>query len=55
MSNVSGYDMTRLSIVGKDDHAEEHVVGYYTAGDRMLARGIACAFWGSIWVCPCTR
>jgi hypothetical protein len=26
--------MKKLSIVGKDYHTEEHVVGYYNAGDR---------------------
>jgi hypothetical protein len=31
----SGFDMKKLSIIGKDYHTEEHVVGYYNAGDRM--------------------
>jgi hypothetical protein len=31
----SGFDMKKLSIVGKDYHTEEDVVGYYNAGDRM--------------------
>jgi hypothetical protein len=31
----SGFDMKRLSIVGRDQHTDEHVVGYYNAGDRM--------------------
>ncbi|MFI5374180.1 MAG: general stress protein, partial [Candidatus Rokuibacteriota bacterium] len=31
----SGFDMKKLSIVGKDYHTEEHVVGYYNTGDRM--------------------
>ena len=31
----SGFDMEQLSIVGRDCHTEEHVVGYYTTGDRM--------------------
>jgi hypothetical protein len=25
----AGIDMTRISIVGKDYHTEDHVVGYY--------------------------
>ena len=29
----SGFDMKKLSIVGKDYHTEEHVIGYYNAGD----------------------
>ena len=30
-----GFDMKRLSVVGKDYHTDEQVVGYYNAGDRM--------------------
>src|SRR5579863_7445522 len=44
-----GFDMKKLSIVGKDYHTEEHVVGYYTTGDRMLYWGKAGAFWGGFW------
>jgi len=45
----AGFDMKKLSIVGKDYHTEEHVVGYYNTGDRMKAWGKMGAFWGSIW------
>ncbi len=31
----SGFDMKMLSVVGKDYHTEENVVGFYNAGDRM--------------------
>jgi len=48
-----GFDMKKLSIVGKNPHAEEHVVGFYNAGDRIKAWGKtgagAGAFWGGIW------
>ncbi len=44
-----GFDMTKLSIVGKDYHTEEHVVGYYNAGDRMMSWGKFGAFWGGLW------
>ena len=44
-----GFDMQKLSIVGKDYHTEEHAVGYYNAGDRMLYWGKAGAFWGGFW------
>ena len=37
----SGFDMTELSIVGKDYHTDEHVVGYYNTGDRMM-------YWGKL-------
>jgi uncharacterized membrane protein len=45
----SGFDMKKLSIVGKDYHTEEHVVGYYNAGDRMKRWGKSGAFWGGFW------
>jgi hypothetical protein len=33
----SGFDMQKLSIVGRDYATEEGVVGYYNTGDRMKA------------------
>ena len=45
----SGFDMKKLSIVGRDYHTDEHVVGYYNVGDRMKAWGKTGAFWGGIW------
>lgn len=45
----AGFDMTKLSIVGKDYHTEENVVGYYNAGDRMKHWGKMGAFWGGLW------
>jgi uncharacterized membrane protein len=44
-----GFDMKQLSIVGKDIHTEEHAVGYYNTGDRMLYWGKQGAFWGGFW------
>ena len=45
----SSFDMKQLSIVGRDQHTDEHVIGYYNAGDRMKYWGKAGAFWGGIW------
>jgi hypothetical protein len=45
----SGFDMKKLSIVGRDYHTDEHVVGYYNTGDRMKQWGKLGAFWGGIW------
>ena len=45
----SGFDMKKLSIVGRNYHTDEHVVGYYNTGDRMKAWGKTGAFWGGIW------
>ena len=44
-----GFDMKKLSIVGKDYHSDEHVVGYYNTGDRMMYWGKFGAFWGGLW------
>lgn len=46
---TAGFDMTKLSIVGKDYHTEEHVVGFYNVGDRMKVWGKQGAFWGGFW------
>src|SRR4030042_1998683 len=46
---TSGFDMKKLSIVGKDYPTDEHVVGYYNAGDRMMYWGKLGAFWGGLW------
>jgi len=45
----AGFDMKKLSIVGKDYHTEEHVVGYYNTGDRIAVWGKRGAFWGGFW------
>jgi uncharacterized membrane protein len=45
----SGFNMKNLSIVGRDYHTDENVVGYYNAGDRMKSWGKTGAFWGGIW------
>ena len=44
-----GVDMKSLSIAAKDTHTDEHVVGYYNAGDRMKYWGKIGAFWGGFW------
>jgi hypothetical protein len=36
-----GFDMTQVSIVGRDDHAEKQVVGYYTTGESV-------SYWGKM-------
>ncbi|TAK09155.1 permease [bacterium] len=45
----SGFDMKKLSIVGKDYQTEEDVVGYYNTGDRVKYWGKLGAFVGGIW------
>lgn len=45
----SGFEMKKLSIIGRDYHTDEHVVGYYNMGDRMQVWGKTGAFWGGLW------
>src|SRR5208337_2405124 len=45
----ASFDMKKLSIVGRDEHTDEHVVGYYNTEDRMKYWGKTGAFWGGIW------
>ncbi len=45
----AAFNIMKLSIVGKDYHTDEHVVGYYNTGDRMKYWGTLGAFWGSLW------
>jgi hypothetical protein len=45
----AGFDMKKLSLVGKGYHTEEHPVGFYTTGDRIKTWGGIGAFWGGIW------
>jgi hypothetical protein len=45
----AGFDIKKLSLVGKDYHSDEQVVGYYNTGDRMRYWGKLGAFWGGLW------
>ena len=45
----AGVDMKSLSIAAKDQHTDEHVVGYYNTGERMKRWGKVGAFWGGFW------
>ena len=45
----SGFDMKKLSIVGRDFQTEENIIGYYNLGDRTQYWGKQGAFWGGIW------
>lgn len=44
----AGFDMKKLSIIGRDYHIEEHVVGFLNAGDRAKFFGKLGAFWGGL-------
>ena len=45
----TGFDVKKLSLIGKGYHSEEHAIGFYTAGDRIKSWGSAGAFWGAVW------
>ena len=47
--SAASFDIKQISIIGKDYHTEENIVGYYTTGDRMKSWGGLGAFWGGIW------
>ena len=44
----AGFDMKKISIIGKNYHSEEHVVGFFNAGDRAKIFGKYGAFWGGL-------
>lgn len=44
----AGFDLRKLSILGKDFHTEEDAVGYYNTGDRVKFWGKRGAFWGGL-------
>jgi uncharacterized membrane protein len=44
-----GFDMKKLSIVGRDYHTEEHAVGFVNAGDHVKYWGKRGAFWGMVF------
>jgi hypothetical protein len=45
----SGFDVKKLSMIGKGYRSEEHPVGFYTADNRIQAWGGLSAFWGDMW------
>ena len=45
----SGFDVKKLSLVGKGYHTEEHPLGFYTTSDKIKTWGGTGAFWGGIW------
>jgi hypothetical protein len=45
----SGFDMKKLSVIGKDYESKENVIGYYNTGDRVATWGKFGLFWGTMW------
>jgi hypothetical protein len=46
------FDMKKLSVVARDCHAEEGVVGYYNTNDKVRYCGDLGTFWGGFWRLP---
>jgi hypothetical protein len=46
---AAGFDIKKLSVVGKGYHTDEKVVGFYNTGDRVRFWGSRGAFWGALW------
>lgn len=44
----AGFEMKKISILGKDYHTEEHVIGYFNTGERVKFFGKLGAFWGGL-------
>ncbi|MEP7208176.1 MAG: general stress protein [Casimicrobiaceae bacterium] len=44
----AGFDMKKISIIGRDYRTEQHVVGFLNAGDRAKIFGKYGAFWGGL-------
>jgi len=45
----SGFDVKKLSLIGKGHNSEQTPIGFYTGGDRILTWGSIGAVWGGIW------
>jgi hypothetical protein len=45
----AGFDMRKISIIGKDYTTEERVVGFFNARDRAKFLGKYGAFWGGLF------
>jgi len=44
----AGFDMTKLSLVAKEARPEDHIVGYYNAGNGLRYWGRMGAFWEQV-------
>ncbi len=45
----AGFDLKKLSIIGKNFQMEEHPVGVYTVGDRITTWAGVGSAWGALW------
>jgi hypothetical protein len=45
----AGFDLKRVSILGKETECGEQVIGHYSTGGRMKYVGARGAFWNDLW------
>lgn len=45
----SGFEMEKLSVIGRDSHPDERAAGYYTVEGRMRCWGEQSSFWSEVW------
>jgi len=43
------FDITKITVIGRGFHTEDHVAGFYNSGDRVKFWGKWGAFWGGLW------
>jgi hypothetical protein len=45
----SGFDLKKLSILGREHESGDHVVGYYAVGGHLRYWGARGDFWNGLW------
>lgn len=45
----SGFDVKKLSLVGRGHRSQEHAAGFYTGTNPLQPLESAGAFWGNVW------
>lgn len=45
----NGIDLSKCSIVGKENTSKDEVCAYYTSGAKISSWGKMGAFWGGVW------
>jgi hypothetical protein len=46
---LAGFDVRKLSLLGRGYHSEEHPVGFRTVGERIRSWGGVGALFGGVW------
>lgn len=46
---LAGFDLKKLSILGREHESGQHVIGYYCTGSHMKYWGARGGFWNGTW------